>query len=120
MLQLFDAPSIVDHLRQAAALDGAAAVAGAAQLRLRPRPGARPSPRGWRARPATDDGERLDAGVSPRLRPRRRTTDERGRLRDVPGDAARRSTPSEKDADDRAWADLCQMLLASNAFLYVE
>jgi len=26
----------------------------------------------------------------------------------------------EKDADDRAWTDLCQMLLASNAFLYVE
>jgi hypothetical protein len=26
----------------------------------------------------------------------------------------------EKDADFRAWADLCQMLLASNAFLYVE
>ncbi|MBO0698751.1 MAG: DUF1553 domain-containing protein [Zavarzinella sp.] len=26
----------------------------------------------------------------------------------------------EKDASDRAWADLCQMLLASNAFLYVE
>jgi hypothetical protein len=26
----------------------------------------------------------------------------------------------EKDADMRAWADLCQMLFASNAFLYVE
>ncbi len=26
----------------------------------------------------------------------------------------------EKGADDRAWTDLCQMLLASNAFLYVE
>ena len=26
----------------------------------------------------------------------------------------------EKDAEARAWADLCQMLLASNAFLYVE
>jgi hypothetical protein len=26
----------------------------------------------------------------------------------------------EKDADRRAWADLCQMLFASNAFLYVE
>jgi hypothetical protein len=26
----------------------------------------------------------------------------------------------EKDADARAWADLCQALLASNAFLYVE
>jgi hypothetical protein len=26
----------------------------------------------------------------------------------------------EKDADQRAWADFCQMLLASNAFLYVE
>ena len=26
----------------------------------------------------------------------------------------------EKDADTRAWTDLCQMLLASNAFLYVE
>ncbi|HJZ59257.1 MAG TPA: DUF1549 and DUF1553 domain-containing protein, partial [Gemmataceae bacterium] len=26
----------------------------------------------------------------------------------------------EKDADLRAWADLCQMLLASNAFLYAE
>jgi hypothetical protein len=26
----------------------------------------------------------------------------------------------EKDAADRAWADLCQMLLASNAYLYVE
>jgi hypothetical protein len=26
----------------------------------------------------------------------------------------------EKDANLRAWADLCQMLLASNAFLYVE
>jgi hypothetical protein len=26
----------------------------------------------------------------------------------------------EKDAEQRAWADFCQMLLASNAFLYVE
>jgi hypothetical protein len=26
----------------------------------------------------------------------------------------------EKDAENRAWTDLCQMLLASNAFLYVE
>jgi hypothetical protein len=26
----------------------------------------------------------------------------------------------EKDPDERAWADLCQMILASNAFLYVE
>jgi hypothetical protein len=26
----------------------------------------------------------------------------------------------EKDAEARAWADLCQMLLSSNAFLYVE
>lgn len=26
----------------------------------------------------------------------------------------------QKDAEARAWADLCQMLLASNAFLYVE
>ncbi len=26
----------------------------------------------------------------------------------------------EKDAETRAWTDLCQMLLASNAFLYVE
>jgi hypothetical protein len=26
----------------------------------------------------------------------------------------------EKDADARAWADLCQIILASNAFLYVE
>ncbi len=26
----------------------------------------------------------------------------------------------EKDADLRTWADLCQMLFASNAFLYVE
>jgi hypothetical protein len=26
----------------------------------------------------------------------------------------------EKDAEERAWADLCQMLLASNSFLYVE
>ena len=26
----------------------------------------------------------------------------------------------EKDAEARAWADLCQMILASNAFLYVE
>ncbi len=26
----------------------------------------------------------------------------------------------EKDGEDRTWADLCQMILASNAFLYVE
>jgi Protein of unknown function (DUF1553) len=26
----------------------------------------------------------------------------------------------EKDAEERTWADLCQMLLASNAFLYIE
>jgi hypothetical protein len=26
----------------------------------------------------------------------------------------------DKDADARAWADLFQILLASNAFLYVE
>jgi hypothetical protein len=24
------------------------------------------------------------------------------------------------NAEDRVWADLCQMLMASNAFLYVE
>jgi len=35
--------------------------------------------------------------------------------------AAQRSVyAGDKSADDRAWADLCQMLLASNAFLYVE
>jgi hypothetical protein len=27
---------------------------------------------------------------------------------------------NEKDAEERVWVDLCQMLLASNAFLYVE
>jgi hypothetical protein len=26
----------------------------------------------------------------------------------------------QKDAVERTWADLCQMILASNAFLYVE
>jgi hypothetical protein len=35
-------------------------------------------------------------------------------------DAQRAAYARENDADDRAWADLCQMLLASNAFLYVE
>ena len=34
--------------------------------------------------------------------------------------AQRTTYAKEKDADDRAWTDLCQMLLASNAFLYVE
>jgi hypothetical protein len=35
--------------------------------------------------------------------------------------AAQRSVyASHKDAGERAWADLCQVLLASNAFLYVE
>jgi hypothetical protein len=35
--------------------------------------------------------------------------------------AAQRSAyAKEKDVDARAWTDLCQMLLASNAFLYVE
>jgi len=28
--------------------------------------------------------------------------------------------PGQEDADDRAWTDFCQMLLASNSFLYVE
>ncbi|GAC1475812.1 MAG: PSD1 and planctomycete cytochrome C domain-containing protein [Isosphaeraceae bacterium] len=28
--------------------------------------------------------------------------------------------PGQADAEDRTWADFCQMLLASNAFLYVE
>ena len=32
----------------------------------------------------------------------------------------REAYAKEKDADSRAWADLCQMLFASNAFLYVE
>ena len=32
----------------------------------------------------------------------------------------REAYAKEKDADVRAWADLCQMLFASNAFLYVE
>ena len=32
----------------------------------------------------------------------------------------RETYAKEKDADARAWADLCQILLASNAFLYVE
>jgi Protein of unknown function (DUF1553)/Protein of unknown function (DUF1549) len=35
-------------------------------------------------------------------------------------DAQRGAYATNKDAVDRAWADLCQMLLASNAFLYVE
>jgi hypothetical protein len=35
-------------------------------------------------------------------------------------DAQRVVYAKEKDPADRAWADLCQMLLASNAFLYVE
>jgi len=35
-------------------------------------------------------------------------------------DAQRVVYAKEKDAAERAWADLCQMLLASNAFLYVE
>jgi hypothetical protein len=34
--------------------------------------------------------------------------------------AQRQLHAKEKDSDDRAWTDLCQMLLASNAFLYVE
>jgi hypothetical protein len=33
---------------------------------------------------------------------------------------AQRKTYTTKDADERAWVDLCQMVLASNAFLYVE
>jgi len=32
----------------------------------------------------------------------------------------REAYAKEKDADARAWADLCQILLASNALLYVE
>jgi hypothetical protein len=35
-------------------------------------------------------------------------------------DVQRAVYAKEKDAADRAWADLCQMVLASNAFLYVE
>jgi hypothetical protein len=35
-------------------------------------------------------------------------------------DAQRNLYAKESDADGRAWADLCQMLLATNAFLYVE
>jgi Protein of unknown function (DUF1553) len=35
-------------------------------------------------------------------------------------DVQRAVYAKEKEASDRAWADLCQMLLASNAFLYVE
>ena len=34
--------------------------------------------------------------------------------------AQRTEYAKEKDVEGRAWADLCQMLLASNAFLYVE
>src|SRR5262249_7418101 len=35
--------------------------------------------------------------------------------------AAQRSVyAKEKDGDERIWVDLCQMLLASNAFLYVD
>ena len=49
----------------------------------------------------------------------RRSTDERAACEKFLGEAARLYA-KEKDADARAWADLCQMLLASNAFLYVE
>ena len=35
-------------------------------------------------------------------------------------ESQRRVYSNEKDANERAWIDLCQMLLASNAFLYVE
>jgi hypothetical protein len=34
--------------------------------------------------------------------------------------AQRAAYEKEKDCEQRAWADFCQMLLASNAFLYVE
>ena len=42
-----------------------------------------------------------------------------------PGGSCRLSPPTIPDwptptPDRRAWADFCQMLLASNAFLYVE
>ena len=32
----------------------------------------------------------------------------------------RKAYAGAKDGDERAWIDLCQMVLASNAFLYVE
>jgi hypothetical protein len=35
-------------------------------------------------------------------------------------DKQRVAYAQEKDADERSWADVCQMILASNAFLYVE
>ena len=108
-----------DDLRQALALDGAAAVARRCSTRSSPGAArkafaARLAQRGRRRhREAT----RLWRSASPAGRPplaNERTACEKflTKQRDV--------YAKDKDADDRAWADLCQMLLASNAFLYVE
>src|SRR5262249_8764082 len=35
-------------------------------------------------------------------------------------EAQRKVYASEKDGDQKVWTDFCQMLMASNAFLYVE
>ena len=106
-------------MRQADALDRAAAVAGAAELGVRPRSRARRSPARLAREAGDDPTKRLASRVPPRLRPRRRSRTSGQRARSS-SSKQREVYAKEKDADSRAWADLCQMLFASNAFLYVE
>jgi hypothetical protein len=117
LLQLFDAPAIVGSCGmrttstvplQALALlnsDFAQARAKAFAQRLR--------------REAGPDGDaRLNLAFRTACS-RPPTTEERNAARRFL-EAQRMVYRDQKDGEDRAWSDLCQMVLASNAFLYVE
>ena len=105
-----------DHLQPAGHLDRAAPVAGPAQLGVRP-PRARRWPTAWSSEAGATTPKRLDAGVPARRRPRAAGRGGSGAA--IPGRRSRRCTRAEGRRRG-GWADLCQMLLASNAFLYVE
>jgi hypothetical protein len=111
-LQLFDAPSIVSTCGKRSP-----STVPLQSLALLNSDFARLRAKAFAARLAKGDNRlslaiRMTAGREPS--PDERTACEKFLA------AQRSAYMKEKDAEDRAWADLCQMLLASNAFLYVE
>jgi hypothetical protein len=115
-LQLFDSPAIVTTCGQRSPSTiplQSLVLLNSEFVRLRARAFA-----ARLAREADDAGKRL--GLAFRLAcGREPLQEERGACEKFLGEQ-RSAYAGQKDAEQRAWADLCQMLLASNAFLYVE
>ena len=122
LLEVFDAPSIVTTCTRRLPGDDPAAIAQPAELRVRRRPRRQA---GRAARTRMRRGRRARGPHRPRLPVCRRPRARRPRSARRPCGSCRPSPPAipssrRAEARRRAWADFCQMLLASNAFLYVE